>query len=65
MKRGGEAMFEQIPEIIGVEQMCGMLNIGRKAAYDLIKRHEIPSRRIGRRYRIRKDAVIDFMSEDK
>jgi excisionase family DNA binding protein len=44
--------------------MCVVLRIGRKTAYSLLQSGEIPYRRIGRNYKIRKDAVIAYLEEN-
>lgn len=54
-------MLESYLDVLDVNDMCSILNIGRKTAYQLLNTGEIPCRRIGRIYRIRKDAVIEYL----
>lgn len=54
-------MFESYPDIIKIEELCRMLNISKNTAYELIRSGQVPARRIGRIYRIRKIDVINFM----
>ena len=54
-------MLETYNEVIDINDLCEILHIGRKSAYQLLKHGEIPYKRIGRIYRIRKDAVIEYL----
>ncbi|MDE6906484.1 MAG: helix-turn-helix domain-containing protein [Lachnospiraceae bacterium] len=54
-------MFESYSEIIKIEELCRMLKISKNTAYELIRSGQMPARRIGRIYRIRKIDVINFM----
>jgi excisionase family DNA binding protein len=59
-------MFEQYPDVVGVEELCAMLgrknkNISKKLAYQLLRQNVIPSIRVGREYRVAKADVIDFI----
>lgn len=56
-------MLENYPDVLEVKDICSVLRIGRKTAYQLLKSGKIPNRRIGRKYKIRKDAVIDYLQE--
>lgn len=55
-------MFETYSDIIKIEDICQMLKISKNTAYELIRSGQIPARRIGRIYRIRKIDVINFMA---
>ena len=59
-------IFEQYPDVLGVEELCVMLGrknkrISKKLAYRLLQQNVIPSIRIGREYRIAKVDVIAFV----
>lgn len=56
-------MLENFPDVLEVKDICSILRIGRKTAYQLLNSGKIPYRRIGRNYKIRKDAVIDYLQE--
>ena len=56
-------MLETYPDVLEIRDLCSILRIGRKTAYQLLSSGEIPYRRIGRNYKIRKDAVIHFLQE--
>ena len=55
-------MFESYSDIIKTEDLCRMLSISKNTAYELIRSGQIPARRIGRIYRIRKSDVVNFMA---
>lgn len=55
------AIFEKYPDVVTVKDLQTMLRISRQVAYQLIKDEKIPSRKIGRIYRIRKADVIAFL----
>lgn len=51
-----------LPEIITPDELATLLRLNRKTVYELLARHQIPgARRIGRRYRIHRDAVLDWL----
>lgn len=55
-------MLEQYKDVLTVEELCEVLQIGKKLAYRMIRSGEIPARRLGRIYRISKKSVIDYLS---
>lgn len=57
-------MLENYPDVLNVKDMCSALRISRKTAYRLLNEGRIPCRRIGRNYKIRKDAVITYLEEN-
>lgn len=56
-------MLEQYKDVLTVDELCEVLQIGKKLAYQLIHSGVIPARRLGRIYRISKKAVIDYLTE--
>ncbi len=44
-----------------VEELMPILGIGRNSAYEMVRSGQIRSFRIGRAYRIPKDAVVEFL----
>lgn len=54
-------MFDNFSDIVNVADVCKMLRISKQTAYTLIRSGELPSKRIGRIYRIRKADVISFL----
>lgn len=63
-KDKGTILFEKYPDIVGVQQLMEMLQIGQVLAYKLIKAGEIPSRKIGREYKIPKQNVIEYVLKE-
>jgi excisionase family DNA binding protein len=53
--------FANYPDVVVVDDLINMLNIGRNTAYSLLKDGRIKSIRIGKRYIIPKQNVIDFL----
>ena len=62
-QQGMIPMFSNYPDIVTVPQVMKMLGIGRNAVYKLLQANEIRHRRIGRRYIIPKQAVIEFINK--
>ena len=58
-------MFNSYPDVLTVEQMAEALRIGRNTAYELVRRHEIGSRRIGRHIIIPKICLIDYVNSSR
>ena len=55
-------MFTEYPDIISVENLCEMLNIGKSSAYGLLRSNAIRHVRVGTKYIIPKNAVIGFVN---
>lgn len=53
-------MFEKYSDVVGVDELCEMLNIGKNSAYKLLKTGEILSLRIGRCFKIPKLYIIEY-----
>jgi excisionase family DNA binding protein len=49
--------YEDLPELLTVEEMAAYLKIGRSSAYGLVERREVPFVRYGRLIRIPKTAL--------
>lgn len=54
-------MFREYPDILRIDEIQSMLQIGRNSAYDLLKQGLIKSIKIGKKYIIPKQSVIDFV----
>ena len=52
-----------LPLVMHVEDLMSILSIGRNAAYSLVRSGQIRSFRIGRCYRITKDAVKEYLEK--
>ena len=54
-------MFNQYPDVLTVQQVAEALRIGRGAAYKLVNERTIGSVRIGNKFRVPKQCLIEFM----
>ena len=50
----------ELPEVMEVKDIQHFLKISRNTAYDLIKRKEFPTLKIGRLLRIRKESFLEW-----
>ena len=55
------AMFAEYPDVVDVQTLMQMLNVGQVLAYKLVKSGEIRSRKVGREYKIPKVNVISYL----
>lgn len=53
--------FKSYPDVVSINDVKTMLNVGRNTAYSLLKNGSIKTIRIGRKYIIPKQNVIDFL----
>ena len=51
------------PDVLTVEEVKEILQIGRKSAYRLIENNEIQHFRIGTKIRIPKQCLIDYLNK--
>lgn len=62
IKEAYKVMFVDYPDVVNVEQMCEMLGgISSKTAYQLLRTGAIKSFVVGRRYRIPKISVMEYL----
>lgn len=57
-------MFSNYPDVVSVEELTTMLNIGKKTAYSLLRSGDMKSIKIGRQYRIPKRFIIEYLNCD-
>lgn len=48
-----------LPELLRVEEAAAWLDIGKGLAYELARRGDLPSVRLGRLLRVRRDGLAD------
>ena len=60
--RKGRKKMLTIPLVMTVPEMAEILQIGRNAAYDLVKSGAVRSIRIGRNIRIPQAALLDYLN---
>lgn len=51
-------MGEDLPPILTVEEAAALLRLKRSTAYELVRRGQIPSFRVGRFIRVPRDALL-------
>ena len=56
-------MFENLKDILNVEDLCSIFDIGLNTAYNLVRDKTIKSIKIGRQYKIPKTALMDFVNQ--
>lgn len=56
-----KACFSDYPDVVSIDDLKSMLNVGRNTAYALLKNGSIRTIRVGRKYIIPKQNVIDFL----
>ncbi len=57
--------FEDLPLTLSVEELMPVLGIGRNTAYALVRSGKIRSFHVGRKLRVPKEAVIQFIRSEK
>lgn len=55
------SIFNEYGDIVSVDDVTKMLHIGRTAVYTLLQNGSIRSVKVGRKYIIPKQSVIDFV----
>ena len=61
--KGDLIMLNEYSEILTVEDVMEILNIGKNAAYDLFRNGEIKCFRLKNRWKIPKQSIIDYINE--
>jgi len=54
-------MFNNLPDILTVNQVAEALGIGKKAAYNLLKNDVIGHLVVGRTYKIPKECLVEYV----
>ena len=57
-------MFEEYEDMVTIENVCQMLNIGKNNAYLLLKQGEIHAFKIGRIWKISKNSVAEYVKHN-
>lgn len=53
--------IEDAPLVLKVKDLAPLLSVGRNTAYELVRSGKIHSVKVGRVYRIPREAVIDYL----
>ena len=56
-----DKVFENYSDIVSVDDVMSMLGIGKSSAYGLLKTKQIRHVRVGKKYIIPKQSVIEFI----
>ena len=56
-------MLNKYNDILTVDELCEVLNIGKNTAYKLLKNGDIKSIKIGRIYRIPKKSIKEYINQ--
>lgn len=62
LSNGGMCMLDSYSDVLTVNDVMNILHIGRNKAYELLRSRVIPSIRIGKKYVIPKNLMIEFLS---
>ena len=54
-------IFAEYDEILSIEDVMEILHIGKNSVYSLLKSNEIRNIRVGKRYIVPKQSVINFI----
>ncbi|MDE5670704.1 MAG: helix-turn-helix domain-containing protein [Eubacterium sp.] len=57
-----ENTIKNYPDVLSVDELQHILRIGRSATYTLLKENKIKTLKVGNRYIIPKQSVIDFLN---
>lgn len=53
--------IKDLPLVLKVEDLMSLFSIGRNSAYELVRSGELRSFRVGRSYRISRDALEEYL----
>lgn len=56
-------MNDSLPIVLSVPELAAVLQIGRNAAYDLVRTGQIRCVRIGKTIRIPQSALMDYLNQ--
>lgn len=57
--------IEDLPLVVKVDDLAPILGIGRNTAYELVRCGQIRSIHIGRKIRVPRDAIVEFINGPK
>jgi len=55
-------MLDNYNDVLTVKEMAKVLRIGKNAAYDLVREGAVVSIKVGRKYLVPKNCILDFLS---
>ncbi|MCC8046802.1 MAG: helix-turn-helix domain-containing protein [Clostridiales bacterium] len=57
-------MFDAYEDVVKIEDVCEMLNIGKNKAYSLLMKGELHGFKIGRIWKISKKSIIEYIEHN-
>ncbi len=57
-------LLDEYPDVIDADDLMAILDISRCTAYKLLRNGLIPSTKIGKQYRIHKNALVNYLFEN-
>lgn len=54
-------MFNDVDEILSVEEACELMKIGKNTIYELLQTGQLKGYKCGRLWRISKEAVMEYV----
>lgn len=61
-KNESQELFTNYPDILSVQQLMELLQIGKVLAYRLIDTKKVKAIKIGREYKVLKNSIIEFIN---
>ncbi len=61
-KNERQELFTNYPDILSVQQLMELLQIGKVLAYRLIDTKKVKAIKIGREYKVLKNSIIEFIN---
>ena len=58
-------MFENFKDVLTVDEVCSALSIGKNSLYKLLRSGSIGCIRIGKKYLIPKEYLMDFINQHR
>ena len=55
-------LFDDYPDVLSLTQMCEIMQICRQSGYKLLKKGEIPYKKVGRKYIISKKQLVTYVN---
>ena len=55
----------ELPLVLRVEDLTQILSIGRNTAYELVRSGKVKSIRIGKSYRITREAIAEYLEQSQ
>lgn len=54
-------MLREYPDVLNIDELCRILEISKKTAYNLLKQDKIACIKVGRAYRIPKSHLLTYL----